>query len=172
MNKDLRAELMRRCDEEQKLRTEWIDKQDDKAFAERVIENDRQNTTWLEGVVDTHGWLGKSLVGKDGAKAIFLLVQHSPNLAFQQKCLPLLEAAVQKKQADLQDLAYLTDRVLLAEGKKQLYGTQGMHTDNGIVPSPIEDEANVDARRKALKMMPLAKYFAMMNEFYKTQQGK
>lgn len=173
MNKKIQAELLQRCAEEQKLRMAWIDRPDDKEFAEQVFANDRQNTEWLRGLIEEHGWLGKSIVGKEGADATFLLVQHSPDLSFQQYCLTLLEAAVLVKEAKPENLAYLIDRVRIAEGKKQIYGTQGTHVDGVIVPSPIEDEANVDVRRKSVKLrLPLAKYFAMMNELYKTGPAK
>jgi hypothetical protein len=36
--------------------------------------------------------------------------------------------------------------------------------DGKLVPQPIEDEANVDARRKELGMPPLADYLKMVNE--------
>jgi hypothetical protein len=55
-------------------------------------------------------------------------------------------------------LASLTDRVLLAEGKKQLYGMMFDTKDGTLVPKPIEDEANVDKRRAELGMQPLAEY--------------
>ena len=45
------------------------------------------------------------------------------------------------------DLAYLTDRVLLAEGKKQIYGTQVTQVDGKWAPRELEDEKNVDKRR-------------------------
>ena len=44
--------------------------------------------------------------------------------AFQRVCLELLGQAVQAGEADARQQAYLTDRVLLAEGNQQLYGTQ------------------------------------------------
>jgi hypothetical protein len=36
------------------------------------------------------------------------------------------------------------------------------------VPLPIEDEQNVDERRKAIGLEPIAEYFKQMNEFYET----
>ena len=95
----------------------------------------------------------------------FLLVQHADaDKEFQKKCLELLKEAVAKKQALPTDYAYLTDRVLVGEGKKQLYGTQLMPKDGKLVPQPIEDEANVDARRKELGLPPLADYLKMVND--------
>ena len=52
------------------------------------------------------------------------------------------------------DYAYLYDRIAVAENREQLYGTQF----NGPEPFPIEDELNVDARRKAIGLSTLAEY--------------
>jgi hypothetical protein len=83
-----------------------------------------------------------------------------------------LEQAVQQAEANAISLAYLTDRVRVAEGKPQLYGTQGEYQPDGkIVPASIEDEEHVDERRQTISLGPIAEYFKQMNEFYKTQSG-
>jgi hypothetical protein len=62
-------------------------------------------------------------------------------------------------------LADLTDRVLIGEGKKQLYGTMMRVAEDGkFVPEPIEDEANVDKRRAALGLQPLAENIRRSNK--------
>jgi hypothetical protein len=169
MNDQLHDELLQRVAEEQKLRTEWIDKEDDAQFTAHIAETDAQNTAWLEKVIEQYGLPGNTLVGEDAANAVFLIIQHSPDLEFQRKCLTLMELAVSKGEANAIHLAYLTDRVRIREGKPQFYGTQGQSQSNGvIVPIPIEDEQNVDERRKAIGLVPIAEYFKQMNEFYKT----
>ena len=76
----------------------------------------------------------------------------------------LLTEAVAQKEAQADHLAYLTDRVLVAEGQPQRYGTQ-FYTDKGeLKPRPIEDEANVDARRKEVGLPPLAEYARQLRE--------
>jgi hypothetical protein len=64
------------------------------------------------------------------------------------------------------NLAYLTDRVLLAEGKKQQYGTQVTVVDGKWAPRPLEDEANVDKRRAAAGLSPLAEYLKLIEREY------
>ena len=170
MNVELHNELIERMNHEQKLRMELTDKSDDIRTMMNMIITDAQNTLWLSDIIDRYGFPGKSLVGEDGAKAAWLIVQHSPAPQFQKKCLPLLEEAVRQKEVDAIDLAYLTDRIRTSEGKAQLYGTQGKPENGVIVPFPIEDEENVDERRKALGLEPIAEYFRNMNEFYKTDK--
>lgn len=84
---------------------------------------DAENLPWLKRVIATTGWPGISQVGPDGAEAAWLLVQHADaDPAFQRHCLGLLTAAAERGDASLSNVAYLTDRVLLAEGKPQEYG--------------------------------------------------
>ena len=61
------------------------------------------------------------------------------------------------------DVAYLTDRVLVNEEKKQLYGTQFWMVGGKMVPRPIEDEAGLAARRAELGMISMEEYSAIMN---------
>jgi hypothetical protein len=170
-DQDLRKELLRRRDEEQKLRHEAIEAQKKGPgpadLMKRLTDVDRANREWLKGVVDKKGWPGQALVGFDGSDAAWLLVQHAdPDPAFQKQCLKLLEAAVQRKDARPTHLAYLTDRVLAGEGKKQVYGTQFTTKDGRLEPRPIEDEANVDRRRAAVGLRPLAEYRKQMEKVY------
>ena len=169
MNHQLHDELLARMEKEQNLRRDLIDSPDDIQLMMRMMEADAQNTMWLDDIIKQVGWPTKSLVGEDGAQAAFLIVQHSPALQFQKKCLQLLEQAVHENEASPISLAYLTDRVRISDGKSQFYGTQGQtNPDGSIIPFPIEDEEHVDERRHAIGLEPIAEYFKSMNESYKT----
>jgi hypothetical protein len=55
------------------------------------------------------------------------LIQHADrDIKFQKKYLKLLKEAANNNQAHLQNVAYLTDRILVAEKKKQRFGTQNL----------------------------------------------
>lgn len=163
---DLRGELLRRMKEDQEARFALQDGED-MAKVHKLGQIDAANTTWIKGVMEQRGWLGKSLVGDDGALAAFLLVQHaSHDLPFQERALELMKAAAEKGEASKAHLAYLTDRVLIARGKKQVYGTQFYQRGNQLGPQPIEDEANVDARRKELGLPSMAEYAKTMGTTY------
>ncbi|MFO0876258.1 MAG: DUF6624 domain-containing protein [Gemmataceae bacterium] len=123
----------------------------------------------LKAIVEKHGWPGKSLVGSDGAHAAWLLVQHADaDRKFQAQCLRLMEAAAPGEVAG-KDIAYLTDRVLVGERKPQRYGTQ-LGAD--FKPLPIEDEKQVDVRRAALGLPPLAEYVKTTKAEYEKLAGK
>ncbi len=187
---ELRAELLRRMKADQDVRvavTQWMKqfgnsditdqaafevsldaarKAEFKQFAETMKRVDTENTARLGVIVERHGWPSFTLVGKDGAKAAWLLVQHADlSPKFQRKCLDLM-AKAPRDEIFSDDLAYLTDRVLLAEGKAQVYGTQFTMENGKCKPRRMEDEANVDQRRKDVGLPPLAEYLKQAEGFY------
>lgn len=120
---------------------------------------DSVNQGIVTGVLEKYGWLGKKEVGWMGSQAIFLVVQHAP-LPVQEKYLPMMREAVKAGNAKRSDLALLEDRVLTRTGKKQLYGSQVTRdtATNETHFFPIEDVDNVDIRRAAAGLGPLAEY--------------
>ena len=118
------------------------------------------NTTRLRAILDANGWPGNSLVGAEGSHGVWLLLQHADeDVALQRSALVLLEKAVNAREASGSDLAYLTDRVRLAEGKLQVYGTQLQYDARGCAsPKPSEYPAALDARRAVAGLMPMAEY--------------
>jgi hypothetical protein len=73
-----------------------------------------------------------------------------------KKCLKLLEIAVRENKANSKNLAYLTDRVAVFEGKPQLYGTQFDWDENGeLSPYRFDDLTKVNQRRKSIGLNSL-----------------
>lgn len=157
-NKALRAELLKMEKEDQEIRKRLVstDYHDAAAISEgRKI--DSRNTERMREIVREFGWPTKSLVGSDGSQAAWLIIQHSPDLEFQKKCLELMKSAAEGEVAPV-DIAYLTDRILMYEGRKQIYGTQ-LRIENGHhILYPIEDEKNVNARRKSIGLTSIEAY--------------
>ena len=118
----------------------------------------------LEAIIDEHGWPTQDLVGRDGGDAAWVIAQHADLYPeFQERALGLLRQAVADGQASPGNLAYLEDRVAVANGQPQTYGTQVGCTDSGPKPStPIADRATVDQRRKAAGLDPLDSYIEEM----------
>lgn len=121
-------------------------------------EIDDRNIRRLEEIIAEHGWPKISAVGARAASAAFLILQHS-DITYQKKYLPLTRAAVAAQEMRGSSLALLEDRILMREGKKQIYGSQLRSNSAGqLEVHPIEDEANVDQRRAAVGLPPLAEY--------------
>lgn len=171
----LRDELAQRVARDQKARMAMIEgmkvneggirKVNSEAHAQ-VIKIDRENKTWLLEKVSEHGWLGATLVGEVGAHHAWLLVQHADqDLPFQKKCLTLMTAMPRGEVAPV-DIAYLTDRVLSAEGKPQRYGTQCQIVEGKAVVKKVEDPENLDARRADLGLNPIDEYLEFVESVY------
>ena len=127
---------------------------------------DKKNLARMKEVVQEHGWPGKSLIGEQGAHNAWLLVQHADtDRDFQELCLEKMNALPHGEVAAV-DVAYLTDRVLVGRGKPQKYGTQTKVENGKATPLPIDDEAHVDQRRKALGLEPLAAYLQQVEKMY------
>ncbi len=135
----------------------------------RIDSVDAGNLAWMRTLVRQRGWPGRDLVGMDGTEAAFLLVQHAGH-GFQKEMLPLVEAAYRRGDLAGQDLALLTDRVLVGDHRPQRYGTQALPVTQWVSHEPalyaIEDSAGVDARRAQLGMQPLAEYLQLLKRMY------
>ena len=131
-----------------------------------MIQGDAKRTIRFKEIVAKYGWPGKSLVGTDGAQAAYFLIAHAvkdpatgaPDIAFQRLSVDLMTKLPSGEVLNTH-LASLTDRVLLYEGKKQMYGTMLTRNEKQEkIPQPIEDEPNVDKRRAAIGLEPLDEY--------------
>jgi len=143
----------------------------DQASWDRIAEVDRDNTAWLKQVLDSRGWPDSDLVGHEGAKAAWLLVQHADHdPAFQRAALARMQPAVKAGLADRSDFALLTDRALLAEGQPQRYGSQFQTGADGITRlRPVEDLDGLDTRRAAVGLPPMDEYRQMLRDNYETE---
>ena len=172
---DARAELERMLETDQQYRNELselsqekgADHPEVKALWDKQLELDKRNLHVLERIIAVHGWSDARVFGRDAATAAFLVLQHA-DLKYQLEYLPLFRQAVEEGKASKSDLALLVDRVRVRQGKPQLYGSQVRQALDGTSePYPIEDEANVDARRAEMELEPLADYLAYFGIEYK-----
>jgi bacterioferritin (cytochrome b1) len=120
-------------------------------------DTDAVHSNRLSQIIDKYGWPTKSEFGSQVAEYSFLIIQHA-NAATQKKYFPHLETAAKQGEASMQNVAMMKDRMLMREGKPQLYGTQIVGMNNIMMVYPIEDEANVDKRRKEMGLGPLDEY--------------
>lgn len=79
----------------------------------------------LSEIMDEYGWPTAELVGAEAARAAWLIAQHADRqLDVQRRALDLMRQAVSAGSASSRELAFLHDRTLVNEGRKQIYGTQ------------------------------------------------
>jgi hypothetical protein len=163
IDETLRGTLLQMAsDFEQSVRIATTDPRRPMSADESVMTNIllRRNDDLIRSIVKTHGWPGRRLVGEDGAHAAWVVVHHMDyDLEFQRSCLRLMREAFDAGDVGAQDFAYLTDRVLTADGKPQMYGTQA-----GVRPEV--DEARIDANRFAIGLPPWREAMKKRQEEY------
>lgn len=115
---------------------------------EKTAELDKQNLERIEIILEEYGWLSEDIVGYKESEAIFLVIQHA-SLETQIKYFPIMEEAVKMGNARRCDLAMLQDRILVKQGKKQIYGTQLIYDEEKgqYIVEPLVYPEKVDERR-------------------------
>jgi hypothetical protein len=162
---ELRAELERRFEADQRERQKLIASSRDRDVTTRVQHMDADNLLWLKNLVKTTGIPTVAQVGESGVHWAWLLVQHADDdPKFRLSVQPIFAQREQAGELPPDDLARLTDRVLLTAGKPQRFGTQFDWYSGQFKPKGIVNIDEVDANRRELGLMPLADYACMMNE--------
>jgi outer membrane protein OmpA-like peptidoglycan-associated protein len=125
----------------------------------QLNKSDAENLNVVEELISKYGWLKRSNIGYRGEITLFLVIQHAP-LPVQKKYFPLMQAAVKKEEASAINLAYLEDRILVREGRKQLYGTQLLRNEKTgkYELAPAQDEKNLNIRRAKIGLEPIEVY--------------
>lgn len=166
-NKPLAEELEKIFDDDQKYRmlVDSAEKISGKnspqmdSLMKLIQTHDSKNISRVTELLDKYGWLGPDDVGRKGNQALFLVIQHS-DAATRKKFLPMMREAADRSKAAPSELALLEDRVLMDEGKRQLYGSQVKYNaeKGNFELYPIEDEPGVNERRAEVGLAPLEDY--------------
>jgi hypothetical protein len=155
----LLKELKARVEKDQAARKRWLADQGSTELADAVDTIDTENVTWLRNLVSTRGFPTAAEVGKEGVHLAWVLLQHAdrdPKL--QSDLLPILEQRFAAGELPANDLARITDRVMLASGKPQRYGTQFDWFSGDFSLPELTKLAEIDAARAQLGLMPLVDY--------------
>lgn len=143
-----------------------------KALWDTIANLDSLNFVKVSNMIDKYGWLGPNVVGAEGNSTLFLVIQHG-EIEEQEKYLPIMREAVKNGNAQGWDLALLEDRVAIRHGKKQIYGSQiTKYKEEPAFVAPLEDPDNVDKRRAAMNMPPLASYVSRWGIKWNVKQYK
>lgn len=167
---DIRKLLGELIYEDQSLRGELHQalSKGDKAEIERIktkiIESDKKSTAGIKQIFDKVGFPTREMVGIDGVSTAFLLVQHADaDPEFQKKALALAEPLMKTRGMSRRQYAMLADRVALATGQPQIYGTQMELRDGTYVLQPTADLENLDQRRSEMALGPYQKMLDSAN---------
>ena len=119
--------------------------------------NHKENIEKLIELLDKNGWPTASQVTEYAAAGAALIINHT-NYKIRSKYFPMLEKAFKKGEAQPLRYAKMRDRLLIEEGKEQLYGTQWKFKNSKRVPHPILNAKYVDKRREEIGLGPLSVY--------------
>lgn len=117
----------------------------------------KNHLDYIKNLLGSEGFPFKDTFSDKAYKAAFLTVQHSEDVPFMKSVIEIFNAA-NKNQVEKRDLAYLVDRVRVLEGVHQLYGTQYRMKGEDLRFFPIEDESNLEERRRSMGMETFAEY--------------
>lgn len=126
------------------------------------------NVAFVKSLISRGRWPLRSRDGEAATHDAFLIVQHADDdPGFQKHVLDLLGPVVARGEFPGNTYAALFDRVALAEGRPQRYGTQ-FESGEGqcMTTSPIENPEDVDRRRAEVGLKPLAEYARKLSGLY------
>lgn len=120
-------------------------------------QNHHENEILLFKLIETYGWPTATSVTEYAAAGAALIINHT-DYETRSKYFPLLEKAFRQGEAQPLRYAKMRDRLLIEEGKEQLYGTQWKFENSKKIPQPIKKPSFVDKRRAAIGLGPLQEY--------------
>ena len=170
----LRKEINNMMLRDQQLRFKKAQTEDNSLLIniqKEIHEADLDNLNKAKKIVEQYGWPKISQIGKDGQNNLWLVVQHADqDVGFQQQALAAMEKLKESKELNLENYAFLYDRIQCNLNYKQLYGTQVSWTNHGEASQfrPMIKEYRVDERRKKLGMESLEVYSLIYGFSYKS----
>lgn len=161
MNKILSRKIEEMADIDQKTRKLWLKEKNNNLLQPLVYCLDVTNNYLIKEIIKEYGFPKKENIGAKTLKKFWILVQHQDlDLKLQKKCL-------KNCNFDSKEKAYLTDRILLSDGKKQIYGTQFYKNKGKIIPRPIENIKNLGKLRKSASLESFSEYKKKMSHLFK-----
>jgi hypothetical protein len=136
------------------------------AINRNMADTDRQLTQQLKDIVTRNGWPTIHLVGAEASSSAAIILVHSPDHEFQRGLLPQLDGLVSDGKIIGSDIAKLTDKLLIGDGKLQRFGTQFHVADGEAVPVPVEDPAHLDELRAKYMLPPMDEYKKLLAKMY------
>jgi hypothetical protein len=161
----LLEDLRLRVEKDQAARKRWLTDQSSAELANAVMSIDNENVAWLRKLIAEKGFPTAAQVGNKGVHFAWLLLQHADqDPKFQSDLLPVLEQRFSAGELPANDLARFTDRVLMASGKSQRYGTQFDWFAGEFALPEADKLTKIDAARAQLGLMPLVDYVCTLRK--------
>lgn len=165
----MREQLVLLGTDDQEIRQDLSpERMQDTVFLKAMLRGDSVRTVRLRAIIEEYGWPDSARVGKEAAGAAFLILQHSPVDEFQEQMFPVLEELAARGEVPSSDAAMLVDRVLMRQDLPQRYGTQFKMIEGRMVLHPVEDEDQLEERRREMGLPSMEEYMALLEEHLNT----
>ncbi|MES2515002.1 MAG: DUF6624 domain-containing protein, partial [Bacteroidota bacterium] len=116
-------------------------------FKNELRSKDSVSFAAIEVIISRYGYPSPKIAG-DVYGVPFFILGFAP-LSIKEKYLNDLIFAADRGYLEWSSLAFYIDKVKVAKGEKQIYGTQGSYDKNDeYIYYPIEDPENVNKRRQ------------------------
>ncbi len=137
------------------------------------LEIDNQNSEKIKSIYEQIGFPTISKVGKSASHHFVTILLHSQDIEFKKKVLNDMRNLT-NEEIDKRDMAYLEDKIRIAEGEKQLYGTQLTFNKEKQAYEIIDLENHelVNIRRLEVGLDTLEDYIEFANRRRKEVFGK
>ena len=164
-NDKLRSELLTMVKRDQVAR-DTCSMDDANELIRCLAKTDEPNVERIREIIYSTGFPTSKEVGIDGVKAFFLILQHSDSVQLRLKCKKGIESAFRNKVLSVSEYTSFIDRLLVKQGKPQIYGSNFELQDGKVVMSKTKGLKNLDKRRRAIGLPPIAEYVKMLKDAY------
>lgn len=168
-NEKLRDELLKMRDVDQKVREDCPKKsvgEQMKCYAEIGEKVDKPNTKRLKEIYEESGFPTRKTVGKEGVEAFMLILQHTPDEALRQKMLKPIKKAFKRKEISANEYTNYVDRLLVHQGKPQIYGSNFDFKDGKLMMSKVKDLKNLAKIRRKAGLPTIEEYAEVLRKVY------
>jgi hypothetical protein len=126
------------------------------AFKQQIA---KENYADITSLIATYGWPTYAMVGQLAADAPLLVINHHESEEVRKKFLPLIKKSCEDREGSCMEYAKIQDRILVNEGKLQIYGMQFRYNEQrNLEPFPIANPQYVDQRRETIGLESLKLY--------------
>ena len=126
---------------------------------------DAENQRLVFGILDAGGW--PEGLSEEANSAIFLVVDHA-EVEAQRRYYRCVARAARRGVIGRSSQLTLRDRILMYEGKRQVYGTQTVSFARGdstvCYVWPVVRARSLDRRRSRVNLPPMDEYVGMVGE--------
>lgn len=133
--------------------------------SEEMERADAENQRTVFGILDAGGW--PEGLSHEASSAIFLVIDHA-DVGAQKRYYRHVVRAARRGDVERSSPVTLRDRILMHEGKRQIYGTQTVSFARGDSPAcyvwPVVRPRSLDRRRSRVNLPAMAEYVGMVGE--------